>query len=184
MTIVLIGPPAAGKSRTGKRLARVLGMPFADTDQLIAAEHGPIPQIFAERGEAAFRALEREVVAGAIHAGGVLSLGGGAIMDEGTRKLLAPCIVLLVTASPEAIEPRIAGSAKRPLLRSMDDWIALHEQRREHYEKLASASFDTSFRPMSRIIDEMVSWLREAGVIPAARTAGRSKTDAKEGTGA
>ena len=48
--VVLIGPPAAGKSRIGKRIARTLDAPFIDTDREIVAAHGPIPQIFAEHG--------------------------------------------------------------------------------------------------------------------------------------
>lgn len=163
MTIVLIGPPAAGKTRTGRRLARRLGLTFTDTDREIERGHGPIPGIFAERGEAGFRELEREAVAAALAGGGVVALGGGAITDPLTRQRLAEHTVLLVTARPEAIAPRIEGSGKRPLLRSMDDWLALYERRREHYEHLARARFDTSFRPMSQVVEEMAAWLERAG---------------------
>ena len=163
MTIVLIGPPASGKTRTGKRLARRLGLTFTDTDREIERGHGPIPGIFAERGESGFRELEREAVAAALAAGGVVALGGGAITDPLTRQRLVGHTVLLVTARPEAIAPRIEGNDKRPLLRSMDDWLALYERRREHYEHLARARFDTSFRPMSQVVEEMAGWLERAG---------------------
>ncbi|ERK72528.1 hypothetical protein N136_01109, partial [Leifsonia aquatica ATCC 14665] len=59
MTIVLIGPPAAGKTRLGKRLAKRLGLGFVDTDARVVAAHGPISEIFADHGEPHFRALER-----------------------------------------------------------------------------------------------------------------------------
>jgi len=81
---------AAGKSTIGRRLARLLDAPFVDTDELIVARHGPIAQLFAERGEAAFRALEFEAIREALDgAPGVLALGGGAVTHGPTRALLA-----------------------------------------------------------------------------------------------
>ena len=74
MTIVLIGPPAAGKTRIGKRLAKRLGLPFVDTDAVVVAQHGPIPGILAEHGEPYFRELERQAVAEAVAEPGVVSL--------------------------------------------------------------------------------------------------------------
>ncbi|MDO8338165.1 MAG: shikimate kinase, partial [Microcella sp.] len=79
--VVLIGPPAAGKSRVGKRVARILDLPVIDTDKVIAAEHGPIPEIFAAHGEPHFRALERAAVVDALRERAVVSLGGGAVLD-------------------------------------------------------------------------------------------------------
>src|SRR5690625_7369707 len=60
--IVLVGPPAAGKSTIGRLLGARLGLPLYDTDAQIAAAHGSIPEIFATRGEARFRDIERAVV--------------------------------------------------------------------------------------------------------------------------
>ncbi len=60
--VVVIGPMGAGKSSVGKRVAKALGVPFTDTDRVIARAHGPIPGIFADRGEPAFRELEAEAV--------------------------------------------------------------------------------------------------------------------------
>lgn len=81
---------AAGKTTIGRQLARLIGAPFVDTDETIVARHGPIARLFAERGEAAFRALEFEAVRAAL-AGppGVIALGGGAVTHEPTRDLLA-----------------------------------------------------------------------------------------------
>jgi shikimate kinase len=61
--IVLIGPMGVGKSTIGKKLARKLGLSFIDTDLLIVKEHGPIPEIFKEHGEAVFRGYEELAVA-------------------------------------------------------------------------------------------------------------------------
>jgi shikimate kinase len=81
---------AAGKSTIGRRLARLLDASFVDTDEAIVARHGPIPQLFSERGEAAFRALEFEAVRDALEGPpGVLALGGGALTHAPTRALLA-----------------------------------------------------------------------------------------------
>ena len=79
---MLVGPPGAGKTTVGRVLARRLGLPFTDVDELIVDRTGkPIADMFLQDGEDAFRALEREVVAGAL-AGtdGVLALGGGSVL--------------------------------------------------------------------------------------------------------
>ena len=61
--IVLIGPMGAGKTSVGRRVARALEVPFADTDKIVARDHGPIPDLFERHGEEHFRALERDAVA-------------------------------------------------------------------------------------------------------------------------
>jgi shikimate kinase len=158
--LVLIGPMGAGKTKVGKRVAAALGLPFADTDRLIVAEHGPIAAIFDERGEPAFRELEREAVARAVAAGGVVALGGGAVLDASTRALLAPERVALITVDAEAVEPRIRGG-KRPLVRGgIDDWIRIAETRRPIYESLADAVFDTSRTPHDRVAADVAEWVR------------------------
>jgi shikimate kinase len=90
--IALVGLMGAGKSTVGLELAAALGIPLVDTDDLIVAEAGPIAAIFAERGEAGFRALEAEVVTAAISAAAdrpcVLALGGGAVLSEAVREAL------------------------------------------------------------------------------------------------
>ncbi|MEO7147105.1 MAG: shikimate kinase, partial [Terrimesophilobacter sp.] len=73
--LVVIGPPGAGKSRVGKQVARLLHVPFIDTDRRIVAQHGPIATIFADKGEEWFRAVERVEVAKALGESAVISLG-------------------------------------------------------------------------------------------------------------
>src|SRR5690606_11558118 len=89
--VVIVGPPGSGKTTLGTALAERLGTGFRDTDADIAAAAGkPIPEIFVDDGEDRFRALEREAVRRAVtEHDGVLALGGGAVMSEATRKLLA-----------------------------------------------------------------------------------------------
>lgn len=87
---VVVGPPGAGKTTVGLAAAALLGVEFADTDHLIEVRAGkPIPEIFFDDGEPAFRALERAVIAETLGSfEGVLALGGGAILHEGTREAL------------------------------------------------------------------------------------------------
>ncbi len=88
---VLIGPPGAGKSTIGRRLAQALDLELLDTDVEIERRTGrTIPEIFATDGEPHFRELEEQVVGEALEKhDGILSLGGGAILSERTRTRLA-----------------------------------------------------------------------------------------------
>lgn len=178
MSIVFIGPPAAGKSRAGRRLARRLGLPYVDTDRRIVAEHGPISELFAHSGEAVFREIERETVAAALTDAEVISLGGGAVVDEETQARLREHTVIQVLATPAAIEQRISGNTKRPLIKSIDDWQAIYERRRDIYDRLADVTIDTSFRPMSRVVDDIETWLRANGVLAQSTTNHEGSTHA------
>jgi shikimate kinase len=159
--VVLIGAPGAGKTRTGKRVARLLGVPFIDTDRRIVASHGPIATIFEQRGEPLFRALEREAVALALREHAVVTLGGGAILDSRTREDLAGKRVVQLSADRAAVERRIAGG-KRPLLKGgVDAWSELVAQRQPIYDSLSQLTIDTSNRPLDSVASEIVTWLSE-----------------------
>ncbi len=117
---VLIGLPGAGKSTAGARLAELLDVEFADSDELIVARAGrSVAEIFAEDGEAAFRLLEaaaiEQVLAGF---DGVLALGGGAVTTVTVRQSLLDSgvpIVLLSAAEDELLR-RVGPDSGRPLL--------------------------------------------------------------------
>jgi shikimate kinase len=158
--VVVIGPMGAGKSTVGKRVAKRLGVPFTDTDRAIVREHGPIPDIFASRGEPAFRALEAEAVSAAMATGGVIAVGGGAVTHPATRDALVGARIVLLTVSPEAVAERIAGS-DRPLLAAggLDAWTTIADERAATYAALAHVVVDTSRRPMSRVVDDVVAWI-------------------------
>lgn len=160
-SLVLIGPMGAGKTRIGKRIAKLLEVGFTDTDAVVAAEHGPIARIFDEQGEPRFRELERAAVVAALAGDGVVSLGGGAVLDPATQADLAGHRVVLFVVSPEAVAPRI-GSGRRPLVRNgLDDWIRIRDERMPLYERLADVAFDTSSRPAARIAEEVAAWARQ-----------------------
>lgn len=159
--LVFIGPAGAGKSRVGKRVARMLGVPFADTDKMVVAAHGPIAAIFETHGEPHFREIERAAVVAGLAGDGVLSLGGGAVLDAATQADLAAERVVLLTVSPESVAGRLTGG-KRPLVKNgIDDWIALNEPRRPIYASLADITIDTSFRSDDDIAEEVARWVQQ-----------------------
>jgi shikimate kinase len=159
--VVLIGAPGAGKTRMGKRLAKLLDVQFIDTDKTIVAEHGSIAELFEAHGESHFRSLEREHVARALAENAVVALGGGAVLDPSTQALLQGHRIVLLTVSADAVEQRISND-KRPLLKDgIGAWVALAELRRPIYESLATRTFDTSNRPLDKIAADIVDWITE-----------------------
>ncbi|PPF64446.1 shikimate kinase [Clavibacter michiganensis] len=160
MLLVLIGAPAAGKSRIGKKVARTLGVPFIDTDTEIVRQHGAISELFAAHGEAHFRTLERIAVEHALTKTGVVAFGGGAVLDPRTQADVAALPVVLLTVEASAVAARLANG-KRPLISSIESWQALVDSRRELYESLADFSIDTSRRPTDAIATDIARWARE-----------------------
>lgn len=116
--VVLVGPMGVGKSTVGELLAARLGTTYRDTDaDVVAAAGKPIAEIFYDEGEEHFRALERRAVEAAV-AGhtGVLSLGGGAVLDAATRELLAGRPVAYLSMDVDEAVRRVGLGAARPLL--------------------------------------------------------------------
>lgn len=116
--IVLVGPMGVGKSTVGRLLAERLGSAYRDTDDDIVAEQGrTIADIFVDEGEPVFRAIEKQAVQRALaEHDGVLALGGGSILDEDTRKLLAGHRVVYLSMDVEEAVQRTGLNAARPLL--------------------------------------------------------------------
>ncbi|MFC5280393.1 3-dehydroquinate synthase [Arcanobacterium canis] len=117
---VFIGMPGSGKSSIGRRVANRLGVGFEDTDSLIERSTGKKIADLFRVGEDHFRQIEAATVAKAMDGfDGILSLGGGAILDAGTRALLREVPVVLVDASDEVLAARVEhGRSARPLLAS------------------------------------------------------------------
>jgi shikimate kinase len=160
---VLVGAPGAGKSTVGALLAEALGVALRDTDADIEATAGkPISDIFVDDGEAHFRALERSAVAAALRThGGVLALGGGAILAEETRAALhGHSVVYLQVGLAEAVH-RVGLGVGRPLL-TVNPRATLRyllDQRRPLYEEVATIVVDTDGRKPEDIVAEIMTWL-------------------------
>ena len=109
---------AVGKTAVVKRLARRLGRTFVDTDELIEQREGmSVAALFDQRGEQAFRALEREVVCALDPpAPMVIATGGGTFIDEKSRRRLRELgIVVCLVTSIETVLERVSRNDKRPL---------------------------------------------------------------------
>ncbi|WP_367324508.1 shikimate kinase [Streptomyces sp. HUAS ZL42] len=148
--VVLVGPMGVGKSTVGQQLAERLGVGYRDTDDDIVAEQGrTIAEIFVDEGEPVFRAIEKRAVHSALaEHDGVLALGGGAILDEDTRALLAGQRVVYLSMDVEEAVKRTGLNAARPLLavNPRKQWRELMEARRHLYEGIATAVVPTDGR--------------------------------------
>ena len=117
--IALIGPSGAGKSEVGRRLARLLGRPFVDTDREVVSRDGrTISRIFSEETEHGFRVLEAKAVAkAAATPGAVVSCGGGAVLlPSNVEALRSAGVVIYLKVSPQAAASRLGRAEGRPLL--------------------------------------------------------------------
>jgi shikimate kinase/3-dehydroquinate synthase len=160
-TIALSGFMATGKSTAGPTLAARLGVPFVDTDDVIAKEAGrPVPELWKVEGEAAFRAREAALVARLLAPGEparVLALGGGTVTVRATRHLLLDrAVVVTLTASPETIVARVPDVAGRPNLSVGGDPVRrareLLEQRADAYAE-CHATIDTDETDIDTVVD-------------------------------
>ena len=145
--IILVGFMASGKSRVGRVLSERTGMPLVDADSVIVERAGKsIEQIFADDGEAAFRALERQVIAELCWGSGqIISAGGGAFVDpDNRREMLAGGTVFCLQARPETIYRRLKAdqqseAAARPLLAGNDPLGQIRELLAERAEAYGQA---------------------------------------------
>jgi shikimate kinase len=162
--LVLVGPPGSGKSTVGETLAARRGVAFRDTDHDVEATAGkPISDIFVDDGEPAFRALERDAVAAALGShDGVLSLGGGAVLDPATQERLAAYAaaggtVVFLDVSLAHAAPRVGLNRSRPLLlgNPRAQWQALMEARRPVYERVSTVRVLTDGLTPEQVADRI-----------------------------
>lgn len=163
--VVLVGPMGAGKTTVARLLADAWGVPARDTDADIeAAEGRSISDIFVDDGEEHFRALERVAVADALASHeGVLALGGGAVLDEGTREqLVGRPVVFLRVGLSEAVKRVGLGVGRPLLLGNVRARIkALLDERTPIYESVARLVVDTDGRTPEDVAAEIRAALAE-----------------------
>src|SRR6266481_2095576 len=143
--VVLVGFMGAGKSSVGRLLARRMGRCFVETDDMITAREGrSIPEIFAERGEAHFRALEEETVR-------LLALKSGDVIAT----------VVWLTGSFDVLYERARRVGERPMLagRTRDEVAAIYHARETYYRQ-ADLTVDTTDRNTDQVVTQVLLALR------------------------
>jgi shikimate kinase len=164
--VFLIGPMGSGKTAVGKQVARLLNLPFVDSDHEIELRTGvDIPLIFEREGEAGFRKREREAIAELTQRSGiVLATGGGAVMDADNRRLLAErgWVVYLETSVAQQAE-RTGRTRHRPLLNGGDPRQRLEELMRIReplYREIADCIATTTRKRVGQVADRIVQAYR------------------------
>ena len=169
---VLVGPPGAGKSTIGRRLAQALHLDLLDTDVAIERETGrTIADIFSRDGEPTFRQIEERIVADALASHeGIVSLGGGAVLSGSTRALLAQHRVVYLEISVAEGLRRTGANTSRPLLAGPDPrakYQELMRHRRPLYRSVATVRVRTDSRSPARVVGQLVSRLTVIAPVPA-----------------
>ena len=168
-TLVVVGPPGAGKTTVGRILARRLAVGFADVDAIIEERTGKsIADLFLQDGEDGFRTLERQVVAEALAShDGVLALGGGAVLAAETRALLRRHRVVHLSVGLADGLRRTGMSTARPLLAGVNPratFKALLDARAPLYREVATVHVATDRRSANQVARAVLEAL---GEVPA-----------------
>jgi shikimate kinase len=165
--VFLVGMMGAGKSTAGRLMARRLRRPFHDSDHEVERRCGvSIPVIFEIEGEAGFRAREAAVLAELTALENVvLATGGGAVLAEANRRLLAARgTVIYLHAQPAALYQRVRQDRNRPLLATPDPQARLGElyaQRDPLYREIADIVVDTGRQSVQSLARQLLGRLRE-----------------------
>lgn len=170
MNIILVGLPGSGKTTIGRQLARRLGLPFVDSDQVIEARLGcSIREYFEREGEDAFRDLEQTVLdeLSQQHQG-VLSTGGGSVLRPVNRQRLHERgHVVYLRSAPEDVYRRLRHDKSRPLLQVQDPLArlrALYEARDPLYREAAHLVLETGRPSVAALVGKLLAQLERVGV--------------------
>lgn len=148
-SIVLVGLMGAGKSTVGKKLATLVELPFYDADHEIErVSTMTVPELFEAYGEAEFRDLERRVIARMLEDGPiVLATGGGAYMNEQTRRTIASeGVSVWLNAELDVLMARVVRKQNRPLLKNDNPRGVMERLMTERYPVYAQADLAINSR--------------------------------------
>ena len=169
-SIALIGLRGSGKTSVGRELATLLGEDHVDTDDIIAERAGqPIAGIFEAEGEEGFRKREREAIAQVVqNPPEVISVGGGAVVDEQNARLLkSAATIVWLTAPVEVLWRRIAddpdAASSRPALTDrpgLEELEHLSAARAPLYKRIADFTINTNDRAPRDLAAEIAGFLK------------------------
>ena len=159
---IFIGPMGSGKSTIGKAVARSLKLTFRDTDtEIEKLEDMSVSQIFLDKGEDYFRAVEKKVLRQELLSDDtVLALGGGAPLSVDAQSALRAISskVVYLDISLASVAPRIGFNRDRPLLLTnpRGQWQTLMEERRPIYESIADVVIDVNNKTEGAVVEEVL----------------------------
>jgi shikimate kinase len=166
--------PGSGKSTVGRHVARHLGLPFVDTDQLIEQRIGcSIREYFELHGEPAFRQVEAQVIDEATLPGPprVIATGGGAVLGERNRELLRErSTVVYLRSTPEDLARRLRNDTHRPLLQggdALNRLRSLFQERDPLYRRTASFVIEAHRPSVHALVNVVLMQLELAGLAPS-----------------
>ena len=165
--IMLIGLPGSGKTVVGRHVAQQLDTRFVDVDALIEeTEAQTVTEIFEQRGEPAFRDLERSVVRALLQERpSVIAPGGGWAAQPHTLADAACALLVHLVTEPYEASQRVAQCGDRPLLKgeaAKERMLELWEARRVFYER-AGHAVETTGQSVEHVVQHVVALARSAG---------------------
>ena len=166
--------PGSGKSTVGRHVARHVGLPFVDTDQVIERRIGcSIRDYFETQGEPAFRDVEQAVIDEVTQLEGhVVATGGGAVLREANRLALhRRTTVVYLRATPEDLARRLRHDTHRPLLQQggadpLRRLRALFQERDPLYRRTAHFVIETGRPSVHALVNMVLMQLELAGIVP------------------
>lgn len=162
--LYLVGMMGAGKTTVGRKLANRIGYRFLDTDSLIEQSAGlSIPEIFEQEGEAAFRALETQVLAQvSAHTSLVVATGGGIVTQPMNWSYLRHGIVLWLDVPNPVLVSRLVGDTSRPLLKNTDLQTKLDGLLRDRASLYAQADIQIEYegKSVGKVCDRIITALK------------------------